>query len=318
MIRMAASCLSPRGARARLSVLIFHRVLPQADPLQPDAPDAQHFEKILRWVSGWFRVLPLDEAVSRLASGSLPSRAAAITFDDGYADNATTALPVLQRVGLPATFFVATSFLDGGRMWNDTVIEAVRACRAAQLDLRTAGLGLFDVQTLEQRRHAIDRLLPAIKYLEPSQREAAVSAVQVASGKTLPGDLMMSSQQVRALRQAGMLIGAHTRTHPILTRCADADAAAEIAGSKHDLEALLGEPVTLFAYPNGKPQADYDRRHAEMVRRAGFVAALSTAPGASSCRSDLYQLPRFTPWDRQPLKFGIRMVANLRCYATQA
>ena len=125
MIRTAAHWLSPGGAQARLSILIFHRVLPGPDPLQPDVPEAQRFEQILRWVARWFQVLPLDEAVARLAARTLPARAVAITFDDGYADNATVALPVLKRVGFPATFFIATSFLDGGRMWNDTVIESV-------------------------------------------------------------------------------------------------------------------------------------------------------------------------------------------------
>ena len=130
MIRTAARWLSPGGTRARLSILIYHRVLPEPDGLFPDVPDLKRFEQELHWISRWFHVLPLDEAAARLEAGSLPPRAAAITFDDGYADNATVALPALQRAGLSATFFIATSFLDGGRMWNDTVIESVRACRA--------------------------------------------------------------------------------------------------------------------------------------------------------------------------------------------
>ena len=312
MIRTAAHWLSPGGAQARLSILIFHRVLPRPDPLQPDAPNAQRFEQILRWVARWFQVLPLDEAVARLAARTLPPRAAAITFDDGYADNATVALPVLQRVGVPATFFISTSFLDCGRMWNDTVIEALRACRAPGVDLEAAGLGRIALDGVEPRRQAIGQLLAAIKYLDPAAREAAVAAVQAACGEPLPDDLMMTSGQVVALRRAGMQIGAHTRTHPILTRLDPHAAADEIEGSKRDLEALLGEPVTLFAYPNGKPGADYAAEHVDMVRRAGFAAAVSTAAGAGSATSNPFQLPRFLPWDHQPLRFGLRMLANLR------
>ena len=312
MIRAVAHCLSPAGARARLSILIFHRVLPAFDPLQPDEPDPRRFETVLRWVQRWFQVLPLDEAVARLAARNLPARAVAITFDDGYADNATEALPVLQRLGLQATFFIATSFLDGGRMWNDTVIESVRACRGPWLDLEGVGLGRYALGSDESRRSAIGQLLPLIKYLDPQQREAAVAAVQQACGEQLPDNLMMRSEQVISLRRAGMQIGAHTRTHPILTRSDGRAAAGEIEGSKHDLEALLGEPVTLFAYPNGKPGRDYASHHAEMVRRAGFTAAVSTAPGAASAVSDPFQLPRFLPWDRQPLRYGLRMLMNLR------
>ena len=72
----------------------------------------------------------------RLQQGRLPPRALAITFDDGYADNRTVAAPLLERHGLPCTFFVATGFLDGGRMWNDTLIETVRRAPGQTLDLR--------------------------------------------------------------------------------------------------------------------------------------------------------------------------------------
>jgi peptidoglycan/xylan/chitin deacetylase (PgdA/CDA1 family) len=312
VIHIALQCLSPGGARARLSILIFHRVLPEPDALIPDEPDQKRFEQELGWISSWFDVLPLDEAAARLSAGTLPPRAAAITFDDGYADNATVALPVLQHAGLSATFFIATSFLDGGRMWNDTVIESVRACRAAWLDLGVVGLGQHALDSMASRRQAVCQLLAAIKYLSPAQREAAVRAVQAACGERLPDDLMMRSDQVRALRQAGMQIGAHTRSHPILTRLRDDAAYTEILGSKHDLEALLGEPVTLFAYPNGKPGVDYGANHARMVREAGFTAAVSTAPGAASASSDRLQLPRFSPWDRGRARYGMRLLANLR------
>ena len=318
MIGGAIRYLSPAGARARLSILIFHRVLPRSDPLQPDIPDAQRFEQVLRWVARWFQVLPLDEAVGRLAARSLPARAAAISFDDGYADNATVALPVLKRVGMPATFFIASSFLDGGRMWNDSVIEALRACRAPSIDLEAAGLGRWSLDGVQARRDAIGRLLPTIKYLDPTARAASVAAVQAACGEPLPDDLMMRSEQVIALRRAGMQIGAHTRSHPILTRLAPDAAADEIAGSKRDLEALLGEPVSLFAYPNGRPGTDYAAVHVDMVRGAGFAGAVSTAPGAAYAGGDPFQLPRFLPWDREPLRFGLRMLANLRGSVAQA
>ena len=79
--------------------------------------------------------VPLIEGVRGLATGSLPDRAVTVTFDDGYADNAEVALPILQRHGVPATFFVATGYLNGGRMWNDSIIEAIRRAPATELDL---------------------------------------------------------------------------------------------------------------------------------------------------------------------------------------
>ena len=108
-----------------------------------------------------------------------------------------------------------------------------------------------------------------------------------------------------------MQIGAHTCTHPILARLDTETARAEIVRSKTALEALLQREVSFFAYPNGKPGQDYEREHAEIVRDAGFRAAVSTAPGVATALSDCFQLPRFTPWDRTRARFGLRMIMNL-------
>src|SRR5688572_19703615 len=117
LIQTVLSALSPAGAHARLTVLIFHRVLPEADPLLPGEPDPLRFRAQMQWLKSSFNVLSLPKAVERLRSGSLPKRAAAVTFDDGYADNFTVALPILQETGISATFFIASGYLNGGRMW---------------------------------------------------------------------------------------------------------------------------------------------------------------------------------------------------------
>lgn len=310
LTRLLGSALSPGGARGGLSVLIFHRVLPTPDPLFPDEPDADRFAEILDWVGRSFNVLPLDRAITDLCSGTLPPRALAITFDDGYADNYTVALPVLERFGFHATFFVASSFLDGGRMWNDTVIESIRACAASSIDL--GDLGQHDLSTHAARRQAIDRILPQVKYLVPSERLDCVSRIAERCGIRPPDDLMMTSEQLRSLHGAGMGVGGHTRTHPILARLPDSDARAEIEGGKADLETILGRRLTLFAYPNGKPGVDYDSRHTAMVKECGFDAAVSTSAGTATTGSDLMQLPRFTPWDRTQLRFCLRLFRNTR------
>src|SRR5215471_13800654 len=135
-LRTAGTLLSPAGRTAPLTVLMYHRVLENPDPLT-GAVDARHFELQMRALREYFRVLPLTEAVDRLRARKLPSRAVSITFDDGYADNAVVALPILQAHSLHATFFVADGFLNGGRMFNDTVIEAVRRTpHSVELGLR--------------------------------------------------------------------------------------------------------------------------------------------------------------------------------------
>jgi peptidoglycan/xylan/chitin deacetylase (PgdA/CDA1 family) len=282
----------------RLSVLTFHRVQPVQDALFPLEMYAARFDTLLAQLARSFQVLTLGEAHRLRVAGCLPRRALAITFDDGYADNATVALPILQRHGLKATFFVATGFLDGGRMWNDTVIETVRACTQPELDLGEFDLRCFELTSAAQRHAAIDAVLPKIKYQSLAQREVYIDKLwQLAGCPALPDDLMMRSEQVVQLHEAGMEIGGHTVRHPILTETPDAQALHEITEGRSRLRQLTGAPVSVFAYPNGVPGRDFDRRHVAMVRDAGFDCAVSTAPGVVRAGADDHQWPRFTPWD---------------------
>jgi peptidoglycan/xylan/chitin deacetylase (PgdA/CDA1 family) len=309
--RQILNRLAPAGERARLSVLAFHHVLREHDPLQPGEPSAAEFEQRMRWVSNWFNVLPLAEAVDRLKDGCLPERPLAISFDDGYADNNDVALPILRKLGLHATFFIATGYLDGGRMFNDTVIEAIRQARDTVLDIDDFGLGVHALATLEERRAAIDRILPRVKYLPIGQREAVAGTIAERLSARLPDNLMMSSEQVAALHAAGMHIGGHTVMHPILAGIPLESARDEIGDGRERLEEITGAPVRLFAYPNGRPVRDYRREHAALVRELGFDAAVSSAWGSTRAGADLFQIPRFTPWDRPHWRFGLRLAMNL-------
>lgn len=310
--RLALNRLAPAGPGARLSILIFHRVLAETDPLFPSEVTVKTFDTHMGLLRSVFNVLPLTEAVARLKAGTLPARAAAITFDDGYADNYTHALPVLQKHGLHATFFIATSYLDGGRMFNDTVIESIRHSPLTQLDLRELGLGVHDLISNAAKADAIGKILPQVKYLPLDEREKTITKIVVSTGcKHLPDDLMMTTSQLQRLHAAGMEIGGHTHHHPILAKLNHSDVVAEIATGKTWLEETLGDRVRLFAYPNGKPGVDYLPEQAEIVRGLGFDAAVSTRRGVSTTNTDLFQLPRFTPWDTNPTAYALRLLQNL-------
>lgn len=313
MLRLPLSWLSPGGPRGRLSILIFHRVLPEPDALIPELPDAAEFEATMRWVRDWFNVLPLGVAIERLYAGTIPTRALAITFDDGYADNEELAAPILARLGLSATFFITTGFIGGGCMWNDQVIESIRGIRAPELDLRPFGMQVLPLDSDAARRRAVTDVLTAIKHLEQARRQAIADAIGAMAGFERAPSLMMSADQLRAMRQRHRMdIGAHTITHPILTRLSNDAARHEISRGKRELEMMIGETVHLFAYPNGAPGQDYRPEHAAMARDCGFTAAVSTAWGAASAASDRFQLPRFTPWDRTRMRYGMRLLHNLQ------
>ncbi len=303
--------LAPGGRNGKLSIFIFHRVLPVADPLLPFEPSAKQFDWMVRFIARTFNVLPLSEAARRLQVGTLPPAAATITFDDGYADNLLIAWPILKRHGVPATFFITTAFLEGGRMWNDDVIEAFRLAQAAELDLDAFRLGRHRLGDAAERVHGYETVLGRLKYFEHRRRSEIAREIAARCAVPMASELMMTHRQLRTLHSEGAEIGGHTRTHPILENLDDAAAQEEIVAGKRELEELLREAVQVFAYPNGVPDRDCSARHGEMVRQAGFAAAVTTRQACATGASDIFQLPRFTPWDRTPLRFALRSLAPL-------
>ncbi|MES2116724.1 MAG: polysaccharide deacetylase family protein [Pseudomonadota bacterium] len=293
-----------RWPHRRLSILMYHRVLARHDPLQPDLPDVHQFERHMRLLARCFHVLPLHEAAWRLREGTLPPRAACLTFDDGYADNVELALPVLRRQGLSACFFISTGYLGGGRMWNDSVIAHVRHAPGPLLDLHHLGLGRHAVHDWPHKIAVLEHLLQRLKYLPQGERQAIADQL---APPVAPG-LMMTPAQLQLLHRAGMEVGAHTVRHPILATLEAPAARHEIGAGKAALEQLIDASVRCFAYPNGRPGQDYDRRHVRMVAELGFEAAVSTQAAAAHHGSDPLQLPRFTPWEAAPWRFGLRLL----------
>lgn len=304
-------CLSRPGARAKLQVFIFHRVLAEPDLLVGGEPTAADFEWMVRFIAGAYNVLPFGEAVARLQQATLPAAPACITFDDGYRDNITIALPILKKYRVPATFFIATAFLSGTRMWNDDVIEAVRIAPDGELDWSELGLGRYDLGSAAQRCRCIENVLNKLKYVQHTERWQL--AREIATRADLPkiSNLMMERDHVIALAQAGMEIGAHTHSHPILSGLPESQAESEIAQGKSELEAILGQPVKSFAYPNGNTKRDLTESHVHMLERLGFHAAAITDHGFANSRTNPFLIPRFTPWDKTPMKFALRCVLSL-------
>jgi peptidoglycan/xylan/chitin deacetylase (PgdA/CDA1 family) len=293
----------PRG----LAVLIYHRVGRQADPLRPRMATAEEFRGQMRVLARFFRPCGLAEGLQLLRAGRLPPRSVAVTFDDGYADNVQVALPILRETGVPATFFVATAYLDGGRMWNDTVIEVVRRLVSGEYPFPHAGLETIGVPQSLDRRALVLQLLAAIKHLPQPDRDAAADTLAGFLAQPLPANLMMRREDLNLLIEAGMDVGGHTRSHPILSGLAAARAEEEIAGGLDDLAAIMGRRPTLFAYPNGRRGVDYGDREVGIVRRLGLAAALVTNRGIVTADSDLLQAPRLKPLHRRPGRFGLAL-----------
>ena len=305
------TALASAGAnRGRLLTFFFHRVLAKPDPMMPGEIDAQRFDVILNWISQQFRVLPALQACEQLSAGTLPPRAAIISFDDGYRDNHDVAMPILKRHRMQAVFFIATGYLGNGVQFNDRLTEAFRELRGDSLDAAWLGLGALPTGALPDRLRSLERVREATKYLDPGARWQAVERIEAACGAVgrglQRGRVMMTPEEVAALAANGMEIGGHTVWHPILQSVDDATAHGEIASGRDALATILGSAPLLFSYPNGKLTTDFEPRHAEMARRAGFTFAFSTQRGVATRETDAMLLPRFMPWHADELRFKLQ------------
>ncbi|HEY0063609.1 MAG TPA: polysaccharide deacetylase family protein [Telluria sp.] len=289
-----------------LPILLYRRIVAAPDPLTPGALEVRHFERHLAWLQRWCRILPLHEAARRLRAHALPPRSVCLTFENVCAAHATLVLPLLQRHGVTATFFVASGALDGQAGWRDTVIELVRSAAGPRLCLARAGFGNFDVGCLQRRRALIELLLAALSSLPALERMRRMAHMAHSGGPAA-----LHSDQLLALHRAGMGIGACTVNEHPLARLSNAEARAEIANGRSQLEQIVQAPVTLFSYPNGSPGADFERRHANMLRCAGFEAAVTTATAAARHDSDPYALPRCTPKDSSGAPFVLALAHQI-------
>jgi peptidoglycan/xylan/chitin deacetylase (PgdA/CDA1 family) len=275
----------------RLLVLNFHRVLPQHDPFDAHSPDRTAFVQQLQALEG-FEVLPLDTGLTALAAGALERPAVALTFDDGYREHLSVVAPLLAARGLPATVFASSGFLEGDNMWHDRLLWACRQARAGLL-LRVGGVSEPLPRAMAARRSLADRIIHELKRRPLAERDAAVVEVeQQCQTPPLPPQLLDRAGLRELAAQPGMSIGGHTRHHPILTSCSDAAARAEIAGCRADLTAVLGQPVPLFAYPNGHAGGDFGEREVQLVREAGFSHAVTSDWGVATVGVDPYRVPR--------------------------
>lgn len=295
-------------SRGKLSILIYHQVLAEFDPMRPTEPTAAVFDWQMQLLARYFTPLSLDQALQHLADNSLPPNAICVTFDDGYLNNLTVAAPILAKYQIPATVYIATAFSAGANMWNDRLIDLCSDTNRSQL---TSPLGILPLCNSASRYQTSLQLIKHYKYLPVTERQQAVDSLYQQNQASEYQPRMMNASQIQQLAAAGITIGAHTLQHPILKSIPPAEQQQQIEHSKTWLEQLLAKPVLHFAYPNGVEGRDFDDTTVKLVQQAGFVSAVVTDWGYNTSSSSRLKLKRFTPWDQQPVKFQLRLLKNL-------
>ena len=272
----------------RVYILEYHGVDPQNREWEGTISQ-RRFHQHVAWLKRHYRIVTVADAADALASGELTQDLAVLTFDDGYLNNVEGAWPVLRELGVPATIYLTTGFLDGDELWFDIARRALAAPVAAKSLSSEAQERLAHALNGWPTPLGIEAAMKRLKRLPAKERLAVVEALREVQENPGEPAQPMSWDQARELQAAGIELGAHTVHHPILSLTDEQE--KEIAGSLKRLEEELGQAPTTFAMPNGG-RDDYDQETLDILRRLGFRAACTTRRGSNAPGCDLLELRR--------------------------
>jgi peptidoglycan/xylan/chitin deacetylase (PgdA/CDA1 family) len=254
-------------------------------------------------VAARYQPVPLGRVVDWLEGRSAPpERAVVVTFDDGFRNVLTTAAPVLQKLGIPATLFVATDFVFEQRMlWPDRLLSALALTTRDGIDVEwnheSHPLDLRD----DARKIAANRRLRALcKALPQADRLALVERVIDGLGVEEPrlrgawdDQRPLDPSELKKLPETGIEVGSHTCSHPIVSRLEPREMKRELEESKRRVEAATGRPCLEFAYPNGGP-GDFSPQTHQGVKEAGYRCAVTTIKRRVVHTDGCFEIPRCT------------------------
>lgn len=283
--------------------LMYHRVC--AEDSRPDgrfAPNHElmvregEFDAQMRHLAANYNCLALPDAVRLLQSRMLPKRSVVVTFDDGYLDNLTLALPILRAYGVPATIYVTTGIVENttNLWWYE--LESIINCEE-RLHYRWNGKCRTEITIGHRRKLAcFNRLSQMLKRMTPVNQNRLLDQLRNGSG-TPPFSYrrhVLDCNQVRELADDPLItIGAHTHHHSVLRRLNDSQVRREVEVSQKLLEAWTGRSIAHLAYPfGGRDQAG--RREFRIAEEMGFASAVTTRTGHlhSFHATQLHALPR--------------------------
>jgi peptidoglycan/xylan/chitin deacetylase (PgdA/CDA1 family) len=286
--------LRPELTTTRLLVLGYHNVEGTWRWPARRGRGIANFARQMRILKRLTNIVPLDEALTALAGRrSLPPRAVAITFDDGYRDNVTQAVPLLRYLQIPATIFLVPGFLSATEQaWWEQLGWAITQ---STVDVLEFGAVQFDLtEAPAARTAALDAIERSLKELNHERRQAAVAELVERlqpAGRYRADELFMSWDEARDLRGGGISIGSHTMRHAILAREDGATQRADLRESRTKLESALDVQVHLLAYPNGR-RTDYEAVTISAARDAGYTHAVTAWGCTSTANTPVYEIHR--------------------------
>jgi peptidoglycan/xylan/chitin deacetylase (PgdA/CDA1 family) len=281
ILRLASRLTPPSAA-----ILAYHSIAekPQlTDHIFGASTSKAQFEKHMKTLARKFRPVSLEEVVQFAKSGrQLPPGAVTVTFDDGFADNYDVALPILNRYGIPASFYIMVNAVENGTLpWYCRLRFTFHATNKREWKDSASGRA-FRLDVPEERKAALNLAWDTGAKLTGSVQERFIGGVEESLGTEPangPHGFMMTWEQVRGLRRAGHTVGAHTLSHPNVAQVSSCEARAEIVESKRHLQERIGEAIEHFSYPHPALNPCWSSETLEITREAGYKSAVLTTPG---------------------------------------
>ncbi|MEJ2200695.1 MAG: polysaccharide deacetylase family protein [Desulfuromonadaceae bacterium] len=275
-------------------VLCYHRVARVPSDINALAVTPENFRDQLNYLKNNFQLVRFEDDWT-----DLERTAVAVTFDDGYADNLQVALPIIEEVGVPATFFISSAAVGNDReFWWDELERLTLDVSGYPNEFRlqdTPQQRIWPTATFVDRLALFRQLHPLLLQAGAEQRVRWLEQIRVWAGErksTGVDNRLLTAAELRALAASPWVsIGAHTISHPRLAGLSEAEQRREIFGCKEQLEALLGREMVLFSYPYGK-KSDYSPTSVRLCREAGFHKAAAAFPGLVRRGTDPLQIPR--------------------------
>jgi peptidoglycan/xylan/chitin deacetylase (PgdA/CDA1 family) len=287
----------------RLTILAGHCVdAPEHNAFLPKDMKirAETLEALLRWfMRRGYGLCTVGDGVARLSNGAKQSLLA-LSMDDGYRDNATVLLPLLRRIGVPATVFLESRPLDERRVnWSHKYFWVLGRIDVAELVRRYAersadgGTKAKLDDALGKGGDAAYRVKRVLKYdADPDDRVIDALFAEVGGDeRALCEFLYMSWDEARELQRGGVELGGHTVSHHVLSTLDAERAQEEVLGCRRSMEGALGRSATTFAYPFGR-RWDFDEDSVRAVEKAGYACAVTTHAGTNGARTDRMRLKR--------------------------
>jgi peptidoglycan/xylan/chitin deacetylase (PgdA/CDA1 family)/CelD/BcsL family acetyltransferase involved in cellulose biosynthesis len=289
-------------------ILCYHRVNDDGDPFFP-AVSTRLFEAEMRYLARHYNVVSLSELTDRLKS-NVPEPVLAITLDDGYQDNFQNAFPILKRYNLPATIFLSTGPIDSRQpLWFETLAHTLKTTEYDHLDVEIDFPRRFWLRSLAERLQANDGIFELLRRLSDSERQKRLTEILTQAGISDDSSCcgrMLTWDQVRMMKRHRVDFGGHTVTHPFVSKLTGPDTIWEVSECKRRIEQELQSPVDHFAYPNGRSE-DFNDTTKVALREAGYRAAVTTIWGMNDPSTDLMELRRGGPWEKNCAVFAYKL-----------